>query len=153
MSVDEGVSASVTTFTRRCTGGVSSTTWMDDVVAFLGVGAHRPNRVDVGAPVVVFIVVVVGGSIPPSPCCSLILLSAAPFASFRFARLRAMRSWALALRRSMMVAAASHSLILLSAARSFFFLFRAAMSHALTGASSLEVDDGCYGLHCGLLPD
>jgi hypothetical protein len=53
----------------------------------------------------------------------------------------------------MMVAAASHSLILLSAARSFFFLFRAAMSHALTGASSLEVDDGCYGLHCGLLPD
>jgi hypothetical protein len=34
-----------------------------------------------------------------------------------------------------------------------FFLFRAAMSHALTGASSLEVDDGCYSLHCGLLPD
>ena len=40
---------------------------MDDVVAFLGVGAHRPNRVDVGAPVVVFVVVVVDGSIPPSP--------------------------------------------------------------------------------------
>jgi hypothetical protein len=53
----------------------------------------------------------------------------------------------------MMVAAASLSLILLFAARFSFFLFRAATSHALAGASSPEVDEGCFGLHCGLLPD
>ena len=32
-----------------------------------------------------------------------------------------------------------------------FFLFCAATSHALTGASSPEVNDGCFGLHCGAM--
>ena len=89
----------------------------------------------------------VGWSIP------LILLSSTRCASFCFARLRAMRPRALALQRSMMVVAASRSLILLSALRFSCFLFRTATSHALTGASSPEVDDGCFGLHCRLLTD
>jgi hypothetical protein len=49
---------------------------------------------------------------------------------------------------SMMVMAASLSLIILFAARLSFFLFRTATSHALAGACSQEVDDGCFGRYC-----
>jgi hypothetical protein len=54
---------------------------------------------------------------------------------------------------SMMVMAASLSLIILFAARLSFFLFRTATSHALAGACSQEVDDGCFGRYCRLLLD
>jgi hypothetical protein len=48
-------------------------------------------------------------------------------------------------------AATSHALA--GASAFLFFLFCAATSHALAAASSPEVNDGCFGLHCGLLPD
>ena len=34
-----------------------------------------------------------------------------------------------------------------------FFLFSAYMSHAFAGAGSPEVEDGCFGIHFGLLLD
>ena len=153
MSVDEGVSASVTTFMRRCTGGVSSPTRDGRCHCILGCrrssakprrrgGAHhrlchrRSQWVDPALPVL----------LPdPSLRCALCFF---PF--------RAATSHALMGASSPEVDDGRGGLTLPDPPlrRAFlFFLFCAATSHTLTGASSPEVDDGCFGLHCGLLPD